>query len=182
MKKQFKIDDEYINKIISVAYGDGNLFDKIDVYIKAFSNKSVKNILTEYKTTSKAVKMLSQDFKSNDLSKNIGHEIHYKNSSSVTLFALLYKIFISKPLYTAAGVIVVLGVSSLFLLHKPEVKPAYTKEQVAAAELQVKQSFALVGKILDKTQYKITNEIIGKDVVKPIHKGTAAINNLFNGG
>lgn len=182
MKKQFEISGNYIDKIISAAYGDGSLFDKIEVYIKAYSNPLVKNILNDYKATAKSVKYVSKEYASTGLLNNVQCEINIRENLFVSLFASLYKALIIKPVYSAAAVIIILCVSTFLLLRLPKHEPAYSKEQVTLAEKQVKESFALVGKILARTQNKTTKDVLSNDVVRPIQKGTVIINNLFDGG
>ncbi|MHB8580149.1 MAG: hypothetical protein ACYDA4_09855 [Ignavibacteriaceae bacterium] len=182
MKKQFEIDDNYIDKIISVAYGDGSLVDKIEVHITAFSNPKVKDILNEYKATAKEVRNVSKEYGSIESLMDDRSEIDIRDNSFISLVSSLYKFLIMKPVYSSAALIIILSVSTLLLLRQPKKEPAYSKEQVALAEIQVKESFALVGKILAKTQIKITNDILSNDVALPIQKSTAVINNLFDGG
>ncbi|MHB8336564.1 MAG: hypothetical protein ACYC6P_06070 [Ignavibacteriaceae bacterium] len=182
MKKQFEIDDNYIDKIISVAYGDGSLFDKIEVHIKAYLNPQVKNILNDYKATAKEVRNVSKEYRSTESLKNVRSEIDIRDNAFISLVSSLYKVLIMKPVYSSAALIIILSVSTFLLLRQPKQEPTYSKEQVTLAETQVKESFVLVGKILAKAQNKITNEVISNDVARPIQKSTAVINNLFNGG
>jgi hypothetical protein len=182
MKKQFKISEGYIAKIISVAYGDGSLFDKIEVYLKACSNPLIKNILNDYKAAAKSVKYVRKEYASTGLLKNVQSELNIRENLLVSLLAGLYKALIMKPVYSVAAVIIIISVSTFILLRQPEHQPAYSKEQVALAEKQVKYSFALVEKILARTQNKITKDVISNDVIQPIKKSTVVVYNLFNGG
>jgi len=182
MKTQFKIDEKYLDKIISTAYGDGSLFDRIDVYFRAFSNPSIKKILRDYKSTSKVVRNISREYASNIFIKNVQRDAKARDNFFISSLAGLFEFLTEKPLYSAAAAIIILSISTFLLFHQPKQEPEYSKTQVALAEKQLKESFALVGRILDRTQNKITNEVIVKDVAHPIRRGTAAINNLFNGG
>lgn len=182
MKKQYEIDKDYVDKIISVAYGDGRLFDKIEVYLKAYSNPLVRNILNDYKATAKAVKSVSKEYVSPELLKNVQSRTNNQDNLVISLFANFVKTIITKPIYSASAAIIIISVSSFLLLRQPKHEQAYSKEQVVMAEKQVKESFAIVGKILARTQNKLTNEVMTNDVARPIHRGTIIIDNLFNGG
>ncbi|MHB1688071.1 MAG: hypothetical protein ACYCVH_11940 [Ignavibacteriaceae bacterium] len=182
MKKHFEVDKKYLDKIITVAYGDGNLFDKIEVYLKAYSNPSVKKLLNEYKLTSKAVESIYKEYLPNDILKTVQKKVNIEENKLDSFFSGAFKFLVFKPMYSVAAVIIILSISTFLLVRQPKPEKTYSKVEVELAEKQVKESFALVGKILAKTQNKVTNEIIGKEVVRPIQKGTAVINNLFNGG
>ena len=54
-KPSNKIEIELIDKIISVAYGDASIIEKIIVMWKAASDENVKNILEEYRATADKV-------------------------------------------------------------------------------------------------------------------------------
>lgn len=182
MKKHFEITEKFVDKIISAAYGDGNLFDKIDVYFKAFSNKQVRRILNDYRTVAKSVKNIPGEFAPTEVVKNAQKDLNIHDNLFDSFFAGLYKLIILKPAYSAAVLVIILGVSVFILLRHPEQKPAYSKVQITQAEKQVRESFDLVGKILAKVQIKVANQVLNNDVARPIHKGTSVINNLFNGG
>ena len=50
-KKLNKMDENILDKIISVAYKDASLKDRINVYFLAKKNPEVKKLLTEYRET-----------------------------------------------------------------------------------------------------------------------------------
>ena len=180
MKEQTEINGKFIDKIISVAYGNGNLFDKIKVYIKSYSNPSVKKILYDYKATAKAVKYASKEYKLASHLNVIKSELYTRDSIFISLFARLYKPNIIRAAYSTGAVSIIVIISIFFLLRQPKHEPAYSKEQIALAEKQVKESFALVEKILVKAQNKTTEDIIRNNVLRPIQKGNVIINNLLN--
>ena len=182
MKKQYNIDKDYGDKIISVAYGDGSLFDKIGVYIKAYSNFQVRKLLNDFKATAKAVKVVSNEYLSPELLNNIQGVTNSRDNFFMSLSVNFVNALVSKPIYSASAVIVIISVSAFLLLRQPKPEPTYSNEQVVMAEKQVKESFAIVGKILARTQNKITNEVMTKEVARPINKSNEIIDNLFNGG
>jgi hypothetical protein len=180
MKEQTEIDGKFLDKIISVAYGNGSLFDKIEVHIKANSNPLVKKILYDYKATSKAVRYASKEYKLAAHLNIIKSELYTRDSFFISLFARLCMPNIIKAAYSAGAVTIIVIISIFFLLRPPRHEPAYSKEQIALAEKQVKESFALVEKILVKAQNKTTEDVIRNNVLRPIQKGNVIINNLLN--
>ncbi len=182
MKKHFELTEKYIDKIISAAYGDANLIDKIDIYIKAYSNQQIRKIYNDYKEVAKSVKKISRDFAPAEVVDNVQKELNIHEKLSGTFFEGLFKFIIMKPAYSAAVLVIILSVSVIIFLRQPKQKPAYSNLQVTLAEKQVRESFDLVGKILARVQIKVTNQVLNNDVAKPIQKGTSVINNLFNGG
>ncbi len=182
MKKHFEITDEFVDKIISTAYGDGSLFDKIDVYLKAFSNQQVRRILNDYKAVAKSVKNISGEFAPVEVVKSVQKDLNIHDNFFDSFFSGLYKLIILKPAYSAAVLVIIMSVSVFIFLRHPEQKPAYSKVQITQAEKQVRESFDLVGRILARVQIKVTNQVLNNDVARPIQKGTSVINNLFNGG
>ena len=54
-KKSSKISEEFLNKIISVAYKDAKIFDKAVVYYLAFRNSEIKKLLNDFKKTAAEV-------------------------------------------------------------------------------------------------------------------------------
>ncbi len=43
------MNEELLNKIIDVAYGNASLFDKVKIYLMSLKNSEIKNLLHEYK-------------------------------------------------------------------------------------------------------------------------------------
>ncbi len=182
MKKQFELNEKYIDKIISVAYGDGNLIDKIDVIIKSYSNQKVRKILNDYKAVAKSVKNISSEFAPNEVVRNAQRDLNIHDNLFDSFFSGLYKLIIIKPAYSAAVLVIILSASVFIFLRQPRREPAYSRVQITLAEKQVRESFDIVGKILARVQIKVTNQVLNNDVARPIQKGTSVINNLFNGG
>jgi len=180
MKERTELDGKFIDRIISAAYGDGSLSDKIKVHIKAYSNPAVKKILYDYKATAKAVKYASKEYKLAAHLNIIKNDLYTRDNIFISLFAGLYKPNMIKAAYSAGAVTIIVIISIFFLLRQPKHEPTYSKEQIALAEKQVKESFALVEKILVKAQNKTTEDVIRNNVLRPIQKGNVIINNLLN--
>ncbi len=182
--KQYNLNDEkFLYSIISVAYGDAGIIEKFRINLAARKDPRVKQLLDEYKLTADAVSEIPPsecpDYIIEKVEKETGTG-ERKVSSTRLRFT---ELFIGKPQFSAAIAIVVVGlIVSVLLINQPSRKPEYNKVQVELAEKQVKQSLALISRVLYSTGDKVENDIITQQVVKPVSKSLTIINNLFDGG
>ena len=182
MKSRLNVDEKLLNRIISVAYGDANLLDKIRIYFLASRNKNINRLLVEYKITARAISNLEQNECPDDIIENIKDRTGAEEKELFSpvirfLYSLIYK-----PLLTTAVVLILVGGIALFVLFNNMNGNEYSEKQVQLAEKQVKQSLVLVNKIFNRTTNKLENDILKKQVARPVHEGVATINELFSGG
>jgi hypothetical protein len=173
MKQHKKeITEEYIEKIISAAYRDGNLFDRIKIYLDARKDEKVKQLLTEYKSTASEVHSLAKE----DYHAGVKNEEHAKQKFvSNILGFVIYKPAVSSAL-AAACVVIILAIT---MLNKPKPEPTYTKAQVEHAAKQVNKSFAIIASVLRRSSNEITNDVLEKKVGGQLQKGVSIINNVL---
>ncbi len=182
MKSRLDISEKLLNRIISVAYGDANLKDKIQIYFLASRNKEINRLLVEYKITTMAIGNLGKNDCPDEILENV------KISTGITENGLFPPVIeflnklIYKPLLTTAVVLILVGGIVLFMLFNDMNRDQYSEKQVRLAEKQVKQSLVLVNKIFNRTTNKLENDILKEQVAKPVHEGVSAINELFRGG
>ncbi len=181
MNQSKHISDDLHDRIIAVAYGDAGIIDKLKVFLNAAKNHEVKKLLAEYKETAAAVNSFKEEKCPveiiDSVNKKIKPELNGRRKEILTLGK-----FIKKPAVVFSTAVIVLGIFAMVLFYKPENKPEYSQAQVELAEKQVKESLALVGEVFRKTQYKLADDVLGKQVSPPIKKGMNLINNLFKGG
>ena len=179
MKSSKPIDDKYLDKIISAAYGNAGIFDRIKIYFDARKNQEIRKLFDEYKETADAVKSFSKaecpveilETGKNKIRKNITVQ---KPAAALSIF--------KHPAAAFATAAIIMGITALLLFNKPKEEKTYSKADVVQAEQQVKQSLALVGKIFKKTQFKLTEDVFGRQVSPPIRKSFEIVNDLFKGG
>jgi len=70
-KKLFKLNEEMVNRIISVAYGDATLADKFIVMRATAQNPEIRELLSSYRQTAKEVGVLREEEYPDDLLKNV---------------------------------------------------------------------------------------------------------------
>jgi hypothetical protein len=171
-KKFNNIDENILDKIISVAYKDASLKDRINVYFLARNDPEVKRLLNEYRETAGNVKKVPLE----ECPDSVITSLKIKTGKEK-------KSFIIKPAYAFA--IIVLFVSALvfvFLNQKKEKEPVYTKAEVAQAEMQVKTSLAIINKVFRKTENLLDDDILPERVGKPVQKSFSIINQVLIGG
>jgi hypothetical protein len=178
MKQQKIIDDKYLDKIISVAYGDAGIIDKLIVYRDSQKDPEVKKLLDEYRATADEVKSISNQKCPDDLVKKIEKETTGIREDNAGKYSIVFR----KPVFSTIALAIIIAFTALLIFRQPNPGQKYSKAEVLTAEMQVKQSLGLVGKIFKKTQNTISYDIFDKQVVPPIKRGMNVVNNLLNGG
>ncbi len=182
MKKSHNIDEKYLDKIISVAYGDAGLFDKLEVFVRAKRSPEVEKLLKEYMQTADAVHLMGKEEcpaeTVRSAEKITGGRISLRRNTLVRTAGLL----LMRPAMSAAAAVVILSIAALVIFRQPKEEQKYSKAEVENAELQVKESLSLIGKVFKKTQYRLADEVLGKQVAAPLQKSIEAVNDLLKGG
>jgi hypothetical protein len=182
MKRSNHINDEFIDKIISVAYGDAGFFDKIKVRKAAERDPEVRKLLEEYRETAGALGLMKLEKCPDEVvasaRRKTGVDVSRVSFWGRFLGALTYRPVV--PL--AAAVLVAALFFSIFFIDRPGVDQHYTHAQVLTAERQVKESLAIVGRVFNITEDQLQNQIIKKQVVPPLRQSILIVNDLFKGG
>ena len=182
MKQQKIIDDKYLDKIISVAYSDAGIFDRLIVYRDSKIYPEVKKLLEEYRLTADEVMNIANQKCPDKLVINIDSKIKKESLNSRRNIPGRYSIIFRKPVFSSAALVIILVIAALIIFRQPNPEQKYSKAEILTAEMQVKQSLGLVGKIFKKTQNTISYDVLDKQVVPPITRGMNVVNNLLNGG
>ncbi len=188
MNMQIEINDNLLNRIITVAYGDAGLIEKIKIHLLAIKHTRIKNILNEYKQTAKAVEQIEIDKCPDEIIEKVKNNTGViKDNAFVALLTFVRRILwinqlLRKPVFTAAIILMIISsVVSLFLLNQKN-QAQISNKHVALAEKQVKQSIVFVNRIFERTAGRVENDIIKQQVARPVQEGISTINNLFKGG
>ena len=182
MKSRLDINKKLLNRIISVAYGDANLIERIKIYFLAAGNNEVKRLLNEYKTTAAAVRKLNKENCPDEVLEKVKNNTGIKENKLLLPLAEIINSIIYRPALTTVAVLIIAAFISLFVLFNNSNRNQYSEKQILLAEKQVKQSLVLVSKVFNRTADKLKNDIIREQVAKPVHEGVSTINELFNGG
>jgi len=182
MKYRLEIDEKIVNRIISVAYGDANPFDKIKIYLLAARNNEIKRLLTEYKITAGSIKNLKKENCPDEILQKIKNNSGLEKKFLLTPVIKFLQTLIYKPATITAAVLIIAAGIALFMIFNKGGKEQYSEKQIQLAEKQVKQSLVLVNKIFNRTANKLEYDILREQVAKPVHEGVSTINELFRGG
>jgi hypothetical protein len=180
-KKQSDTPAEMLDRIISVAYGDASLSDRIRVMIAASGNKEVRDLLIEYRKTAGEVRLIREEEVPRELLKSVKERTVAGIGSGRGFANDLLSLVFTRPLAAAAAnVILIAAIVTSLVINKP-VEYKYTQGQVAAAEKQTKYALALVGKIFKETHMTLEKEVLEKAVAKPFQQSVGIVNNLLEG-
>jgi hypothetical protein len=174
------MNEELKLKIISAAYGDCSIKDKISVWLLTKKEPDCKKLYDEYKKTARSVHMLTPEKCPAELVENAFNKVSNESSSRRTeAIAILF----GRPaLVSAISIALLATIIITFRATRNNDTGNYTKQEVVEAEKQVKESLAIISKVLNKTSKKIGEDILPNNVSKPIKQGIEVINQLFPKG
>ncbi len=187
------LDEELKDEIISAAYGDAPLFVRIKILLLSLTNKEIRNLYKEYKTTVRGVRLIKPEEFPEESLKNVLEKITdqkviginplRRNRNKAGRFAVertfsddfLYIIF-KRPVVSLLTALVLIAAVT-FSVIKNQQAPSYSfsKYQIENADKQVAYTLALIGKIFDETQNTISEEILKNKVSKPINQSVDAV-------
>jgi hypothetical protein len=174
---QETIDSELEEKIIAVAYGDCSIIDRIRILWRASTDERVRQLLDEYRHTAHAVHGIpEQEFPQSSLhalTPVIGREPHGRRR----LFVLGLR-----QAYVMIVVVAVLGILARMTIFRQEPGPKYTKAELILAQEQMRKSFGVVAKVLQKTESDVDKKVLAGKVSKPLNKGLIIVREYVTGG
>ncbi len=181
-KNILKYNQEIIDRVIKIAYGDANIWERIFVAWVVFKNKDLKNILKEYKATAESVHNIKRETVPRNVMKSVSIKINSINEPD-NFLSRIYFTIISKPAISAGlAVILIIGLASLLLLKQPGNTHHYSKAQIEVAQKQLGESIAIINKIFDKAEMKLDKDIINDRLNKQLNKGLNLVNDYLIGG
>lgn len=174
-KKQSKISEHLLNRIISVAYGNASFIEKYKISRLASKDESINEILVQYRETAKAVHSIpKEEYDGTRFVKPI-------SVSRKSIFDDIYLIVIGKPVVSMVASILLIVAITFAVINNRELKyDNYSVAEVERANLETKQALIIVNKIFSKTGSLIKYDILGNEVSKPIKNGMNTVNKLFN--
>ncbi len=183
--KYSELTEKQLRVIVSASYENMGFIKRIKFKWFFKKNPEAKVIYDEFKKTSDLLKRIPVEKCPDEVVKKVNNRfgISGKNSRSI-LNDILYLVF-SRPVFSSLSItIIIVGILSTFIFERNNIDVHYTANEIGLANKQVKESLALIGAILSKTEKKITNDILTSRVGKPIKEGINTINYLFeeNGG
>ena len=183
-KKSFELSEEFQNKIISAAYGDASVLDKIQVLRAVAKNPEAKKLYASYMLTAAEVKQIKEESYNNDFISRLTRKNvpAAKNKNSIT-FDFLSIVF-TRPIISLATVIILFASITISLFLNKPVQKNYNEvndAEILRAQEQAKYAFTIVDNIFKQTNSTLQNEILGDKVTKPIKESVGIVNNILKG-
>ena len=184
-KESNKSDQELVDKIINVAYGDAGIIDWLYIRFKALTNSEIKSLIKEYNKTAFAVHNLKQEDAPEHIIERVKNSTNSYNQRESFISGISYGFFTlwnkkATPA-TVFGVIILMIVSFL-ILREPTQTPRYSKAEIDLAEKQLKQSLAIVGKAFQSAEKSFNEEVLNNQINKKLNRGYYLVNNILIGG
>ncbi len=182
-KKSSELNEKQIEKIISVAYGNANFFDRLKIKVEALRNKKVRELLLQYERTAEEVHKIKEEEVPAEVVRLVEKKTVMVHEKSKSIMNDLLSIVFTRPFFSAAVTIIVVGsIITAIIINKPgQYNYNYSKEEIMRAEEQTKYAFAIVDKIFKETASSLQSDILREKVAKPIYDGFGIVNNLFEG-
>jgi len=177
-----EISEQMLDKIISVAYNDASIWDKIRVMMAAKRNKKIKAILDSFKSTASEVHKIQEEVYSNAQLHSLKNEAIEKIELKNNFVIDLLNIVVNKPIISTAAVILLVGMLVVSFLQTRTVEYQYSQTEIESAHQKAKQAFAIIGKVFNDTKITFEEEVLGEKVGAPINEGFDIINLLFKEG
>ena len=153
MNNSNNINQKLIDKIISVAYGDANITERIIVNWKASRNDEVRILLEEYKSTANSVHNITKEELPEHVIESVKQRIELE-SESENLISKIYFALFSKPFFSAAVVSVfVLAIISFILFRQPAAVHKYSNAEIELAQQQLEDSFIIISKVFFRVKH-----------------------------
>ncbi len=172
--------------IINAAFGDGNLLDKIKIHFHTQGCDECNSLYNEYKAASSAIHKLPVIDCPDEVINKVEKSIDKPGFTAPSFILDVATIFARINFRTVAAsfLIIMCFTIGVFLLRdkKETGRQQYSSEEIKQASRQAQQALALVGKILNNTQAKLSDEVISKHIAKPLGKSITVINDLFEPG
>ena len=181
LKKSYNISENLYNKIISVAYGEGSVIDKMKIFYLASRDEQIKKTHDDYRTIANAVHNLEEDLFPNELLKKVERKTVALKDSGGSFLNDFLSILITRPLVSTATTIVVVAavVTTLVFNRVPETN--YTNDEIIKADREARYALAIVNKIFTQTNSTLKEDVLTNKVSKPFNDSYNFINNLLEG-
>lgn len=176
------MDEQLLNRIISVAYKDATFLEKIKIYKLANKNPEVKATLNEYKTVAVQTHKIDLDLCPDEVVQNSKKISKMKPIKENSLIFDIYSFIFGKPAVSFAILsLFVLALASTFIFTRIEIHQQYSKQEIELADKQVKHSLALIGEVFKKTTKTVEEDVLAYRVSKPIKESLNLIDNYLQG-
>ena len=176
------MDENLINRIISVAYNDASFFEKQRIYKLAENDPNVKKLLEQHRRIADQSHRIKIDDCPDYIVENIKQKNTTKSATGNSLFFDIYSFVFRRPAVSASILsLFVLALISSLIIKRPEIHQQYSKQEIELADQQVKHSLALIAGVFKKTSNTVENDILTERVSRPIKESFNLVNDYLQG-
>ncbi len=179
--KSSHIPENLYNKIVSVAYGDGSLWDKLKIFYLVTTNLAARKVFFEFRNTAKAVHDIEEDVLPAEILKKVEQKTtglkDLENSFVTDLFSLLT----ARPMIsTVTAAVVVITITITMFIGKNN-NVTYSVDEIRKADKDARYALSVVNKIFAQSSITIKEDVLKNQVSQPINNGINFLNNLLKG-
>ncbi|MGD8779745.1 MAG: hypothetical protein PVH88_12380 [Ignavibacteria bacterium] len=172
------MNEDLKNKIISAAYGDAGLIDKIQIYFLRTKYENVDELYLEYRSTAKAVKKIGKEEIDDSVIEKVRSKIKLQEENSSGFIYDIYNVILNRPVVTTAAVVILIASISYSIIKQNTAVTNYSEQEIELADKQTRDALAIVTKIFKSAEFRI-KEDFNTRVKKPINKGLKIVDDLF---
>jgi hypothetical protein len=176
--KFYNVSENLSNVLISAAYGDVSFLKQLRLRLIRKINPLADKIYQEHKKIADEIKTTGKNTCPPQIVDSVFSRLEITSEPKHNFREDLYSIFMFKPVYTYAVVLLIIG-GLLFSIFQDTPKVKYTNAEIQLADRQAKETLLLVSAIFNKTSSTLTNDILPEQVTKRINKGVNVIEDLF---
>ena len=180
-RKSYNLNEKLYNKIISVAYGEGSIFDKVRVRYLVLKDDEIKKLFINSRAIANAVHNLEEDQFPEELLKRVERKTVRLKYSGPSFINDFLSILITRPFISTATSLVVVAAVVLTLFIERTPKQNFTNDDIVKADKQARYALAIVNKIFTQTNSTLKEDVLSKRVSKPFNDSYNFINNLLEG-
>ena len=175
-KKVFEITPQLEEKIIASAYGEGSVFDNRKVKRAIKDSEHANALYEQHKTIAQTFNRFEYQECPESVIQSVEARVQEK-SSKIKLYEII-RPAITFTMLAAAMITAVITFSE----NNQTNKRIFSSKEIRFAKEQIQLSFALIGKVMNKTENEIAPKIINEKVGNPLNKRLPVINNSTTGG
>lgn len=176
--KYYNKTDEVCDAVINAAYGDASFIKKIRVLMLRKKHPEIEKLYQEYRSSAMEIKKLPVNECPNYILDKVNKKTLGNNINRESFWVDLYSLYIYKPLFSLAVVVLLIGGIIFSILTGPQ-NIKYSQEEIEFANKQAKETLLVVSKIFNRTTATVTGNILPGRVAVPINKGVKIIEDLF---
>lgn len=174
------MNEKTIEKIISAAYGDGSIIDKIRVNILIRQNREAMELFTEYRNTAKEVHSGAEEEFPDSSVEKVFEAAGLKKKVRGGVFTDLFSLFAAKPMLASATMFLfaALLITTMFIKNRvPEV--VYSDDEIVKAGEQTELVFRAINEAFNNAGALIKENVLKEQVAKPMNESYNKISKII---